>query len=119
MALLGTIASRGILVGLGLATSILVARGLGPQGRGEFAVAITVAAVGVQLANVGLHTASAWTVSKDQALLGRLIGNGLLVSAAVGGAFALVVAVFLALLPALVPLEGPMLALALISIPSG
>jgi O-antigen/teichoic acid export membrane protein len=115
----GTIASRGLLVGIGLVTSILLARGLGAAGRGEFAVATAVASIGVQLASVGVHTSSSWSVARDRTQLGPLLSNGLLVSAAVGGLVALMASLVTAAVPSLVPLPTALLVLALASVPVG
>src|SRR4029453_16738386 len=50
-----TFASRLILVGFGVASSVLTARYLGPAGRGSLATPPALAGIGLQLGNLGLH----------------------------------------------------------------
>jgi O-antigen/teichoic acid export membrane protein len=113
-----TYATQILVVGLGLANSIVVTRILGPDGRGLFAVANTIAAIGVQLANLGLHSSNTYHVSRDTKTLPLLIGNSLMVSIC-SGALALAAFVFFRERPELAPLGGPLLALALLAIPVG
>ena len=80
-----TFATRIVLVGLGLATTVVVARSLGPEGRGLYAVALTIATLGVQLGNLGLHASNTYFVAKDRSLLSGLIGNTLVVTLGLGG----------------------------------
>lgn len=114
-----TIATRVLLVAIGLATTILVARTLGPVGRGEYAVAVTIAAVAVQVGNLGLHTSSSWRVARDPGALNTLLANGLLMSIVVGAALAagIWLATQTVLSPA--PLPAELLLLSLASIPLG
>jgi antigen flippase len=116
---LGTLLSRAVLVGLTLLGSVIVARALGPAGRGDYSVAVTVAAIGVQLANLGLHTSSSWAVAREPALRGRLLANGMLSGLVIGTAVALVLWIVSLIAPNASPLPGPMLWLALASIPVG
>jgi antigen flippase len=115
----GTLASRAALVALGLISSVIVARALGPAGRGEYSVAVTVAAIGVQLATLGLHTSSAWAVAREPALRGRLLANGALTGLVTGTAVAVVFGVVSLLVPAASSLPPVMLGLALAAIPIG
>jgi O-antigen/teichoic acid export membrane protein len=84
----GTYASRIVVVFAGLAMTVVVARTLGPEGRGLYASAAAVAAIGVQLGSLGLHSANAYQVARDRSLLPVLIGNSLGVSIAFGSAIA-------------------------------
>jgi O-antigen/teichoic acid export membrane protein len=103
---------------LGFVNSILVTRLLGAEGRGMFAVAMTVAAVGVQLSNLGLHSSNTYRVARDVRLLPVLVANSLAVSGFAGLA-ALLAHLLLRWRPDLAPLEDPLLALALLAIPLG
>jgi len=103
---------------LGFVNSILVVRLLGPAGRGEFAVAATLAAVGVQLSNLGLHSSNTYHASRDRTALPVLVGNSLLVSG-VAGLAALAAYLVLKSWSSLAPVEGPLLALMLFAIPLG
>lgn len=103
---------------LGFVNSILVTRLLGPGGRGAFAVAVTVAAVGVQLSNLGLHSSNTYRVARDVRLLPVLVANSLAVSG-LAGLVVLVAHLLLRWRPDLAPVEDPLLALALVAIPLG
>ena len=106
------------VVVIGLANSILVTRLLGPEGRGMFAVAATLAAVGVQLGNLGLHASNTYNVARNIELLPVLVGNSLVVSGMAGLAAG---AVYLALQwhADLAPVGNTLLALTLVAVPLG
>ena len=114
---LETYAVRLFVVAITFATAVVVTRQLGPSGRGFYAVAVTIGAIGAQFGNMGLHASNMYYVAKDRALLPALTGNTLAVSllasipTALGG-FALV------LWPKLAPIHGTLLLLALASVPS-
>jgi O-antigen/teichoic acid export membrane protein len=112
-----TYLTRILLVGVGFAVTVIVSRALGPSGRGLFAVATAVAAIGVQFGNIGLHASNTYYVAKDGALLPVLIGNTLVVSFGIGGTAALVGWMLDATWPQLLPVHGTLLLLALGSIP--
>jgi O-antigen/teichoic acid export membrane protein len=114
-----TFATRLVLLGTALLTAIMVARALGPEGRGLYAVAAAIAAVGVQLGNLGLHASNTYYVAKDQKILPALIGNSLLVSLVFGVSAAGVGWIVLLKWPNLVPVPGELLVLALLWIPVG
>src|SRR6267154_5379803 len=111
-----TYATRMLLIAIGLATTMFVSRTLGPSGRGLFAVATAIAAIGVQFGNFGLHASNTYYVAKDRELLPVLIGNTLIVGLGIGGMAALLAWILAAMWPKLAPLHGPLLALALASI---
>jgi O-antigen/teichoic acid export membrane protein len=114
-----TFVTRILMIGIGLVTSVIVTRILGPEGRGLYAVAAAVGAIGVQSGNLGLHASNTYYVAKDRELLAPLLGNSLLVSFVFGGlGVALAWAVFY-LWPALAPVHGLLLLLALVWIPLG
>ncbi len=106
------------VVVLGFVNSVLVTRLLGPQGRGLFAVAITLTGVGVQVANLGLHSSNTYRVARDGRLLPVLVANSLAVSA-FSGLIALAAYLVFRLRPELAPLADPLLALALFAVPLG
>jgi len=114
-----TYATRMLLIAIGLATTVVISRTLGPSGRGLFAVATAIAAIGVQFGNFGLHASNTYYVAKDRELLPVLIGNTLIVGLGIGGMAALLAWILAAMWPKLAPLHGPLLALALASIPFG
>jgi O-antigen/teichoic acid export membrane protein len=102
---------------LSLISSIVIARTLGTSGRGLFAVAVVFAAVATQFLNLGLHASNTWAVSRDPSTIGVLLANSLLVSVALGGLAILVLGGIGLIQPELLPVSGPMLVLALLSIP--
>jgi O-antigen/teichoic acid export membrane protein len=77
---------------LGLVTAVAVSRALGPAGRGEFAAAMALAAMGMQIGNLGFPSSNTYFVSKEPGLLPVLLGNSLLIAGAIGSALALVFA---------------------------
>ena len=114
-----TFATRILLIGMGLVTSVLVARILGPEGRGLYAVAMAVGAIGVQFGNLGLHASNTYYVARERSLLPALIGNTLLVSFVVGGSGSVLAWIVFSLRPELAPVHGLLLALSLLWIPFG
>jgi len=114
-----TYATRILLIAIGLATTVVVSRTLGPSGRGLFAVAAAIGAIGIQFGNFGLHASNTYYVAKNRELLPVLIGNTLIVSLGIGGIAALLGCCLAAMWPKLAPLHGTLLLLALASIPFG
>lgn len=114
-----TIGTRGIVMALGFAMSVVVARILGPEGRGLFFVATTVGAVGVQFGNLGLHASNTYFVAKDPTLLPKLLGNSLVIGLLIGLLISTVLFLSFQLVPSLAPLTGNLLNLALLWIPVG
>lgn len=115
---LETYGTRVLVLLVTFATAVVIARELGPTGRGLYAVAATLGAIGAQFGNLGLHASNIYYVAKDRALLPALIGNTLavvlvscLVAALSGMAF-----VFW---PKGSPLHGTILVLALAWVPFG
>lgn len=114
-----TFVTRILLIGIGLITSVIVARILGPEGRGLYAVAVTIGAMGVQFGNLGLHASNTYYVAQRPSLLGLLMGNALVASFGAGGLGSIVLLGILCTWPHLVQIEGTLLLLALSSIPFG
>ena len=110
--------TRVLVVAVTFATAVVIARELGPSGRGFYAVAAAVGAIGVQFSNLGLHLSNTYYVAKDRALLPVLIGNTLAVIIAACFVTALS-GIGLVLLPKLSPIHGALLLLALASVPIG
>lgn len=109
--------TRILLIGIGFLTTVIVSRELGPAGRGLFAVAAAITAIGVQFGNLGLQASNTYYVAKDRELLPVLVGNTLAVSFGGGGVVALVGWILDMKWPQLVPLHGFLLILALGWIP--
>lgn len=114
-----TLATRVLLLPLGVLSSVIVTRALGPEGRGELAVATTLAALAVQFSNFGLHTSNTFVVARRPELLGAVTGNALAASATLGTLMALALWAIASLLPRLAPVDGRLLALCLLWVPLG
>jgi len=114
-----TFLTRILLIGIGLITSVIVARTLGPEGRGLYAVAATIAAIGMQFGNLGLHASNTYYVAQRPELLPSLMGNALVASFGAGSLGSIAVLGILSKWPNLVQIYGPLLILALASIPFG
>ncbi len=114
-----TFVARVLLIGIGLITSVIVARILGPEGRGLYAVAAAVSAIGVQFGNLGLHASNIYYVAKDRSLLPGLVGNTLVVSFVFGGVGAFAAWILFSFWPDLAPVNGFLLIIALIWVPFG
>ena len=61
---------------IGLVTGILVARFLGPEGRGELAAVVVWVSMIAYLGNLGLPAASAYAAARDPGRVRTLMGNG-------------------------------------------
>jgi O-antigen/teichoic acid export membrane protein len=114
-----TYATRVMLMGVTLLTTIVVARFLGPEGRGLYAVAAALGSLGVQFGNLGLHTANVYYASRAPEHLPSLIGNSLLIGLGGGTVLAALGAVLVWLVPNLISLHGSILVLGLLWVPLG
>jgi O-antigen/teichoic acid export membrane protein/2-polyprenyl-3-methyl-5-hydroxy-6-metoxy-1,4-benzoquinol methylase len=114
-----TFATRIVLLCIALAVTVIVSRILGPQGRGLYAVAVAVGAVGVQIGNLGIHASNTYFVARDRSLLPLLIGNALTIGFLFGGLGAALGWVLFVRWPSLAPVHGGLLLLALLSVPFG
>jgi O-antigen/teichoic acid export membrane protein len=110
--------TRMLVVAVTFATAVVIARELGPTGRGFYAVAAAVGAIGVQFSNLGLHLSNTYYVARDRALLPALIGNTLAVVCVVC-VFTVLAGVGFVFWPNLSPVHGALLLLALASVPVG
>ena len=66
-----------IALAIGFVTSIVVARLLGPDGRGLLGVASSIAAVSVAIGSLGIPIAISYYASRRPRLMSELIGNAL------------------------------------------
>jgi O-antigen/teichoic acid export membrane protein len=89
-----TSATRVTVLIVGLGSTVALARGLGPTGRGVYALAMTLATLGVVVLNLGFHTANTYFASREPESLPVLVSNTFVRAAAVGAlGLSLVVAV--------------------------
>jgi len=112
-----TFAARLLLLTMSLVSGVIIARTLGPSGRGEYAVASAVAAIGAQFAMLGMHASNTYYLARDKSKLSALLGNSLAVSWLAGGAIGGGVMLFFSLTEGLLPLHGGLLLLAALAVP--
>lgn len=84
-----TIANRGVMIALATLTSVLVARGLGPEARGDYAYVTSMIAIISQFGLLGMHSANVVFASKSPEKAPNLFANSFLV----GGGVSLVAGV--------------------------
>jgi O-antigen/teichoic acid export membrane protein len=81
-----TLATRIALVLVGLVTSVIMARALGPEGRGLFSLAVVASMMVFYATNLGVGAASGYYLGRKKTPLAVLAGNLLSISAVVGAA---------------------------------
>ena len=96
-----TYGSRLVVIAIGFFVGVVSARGLGPAGRGLYAVAATTTVTIVQIANMGLSSAILYFVSRRR----RRAGNALFLAWG-GGAVVLVLTILTERLLSLAGLSG-------------
>jgi O-antigen/teichoic acid export membrane protein len=84
-------------------TSVIVARSLGPTGKGALAVLNVLSGLAVQMGNFGLHAATTYFAARDAGALPRIAWVSLFLAPAIGAILALGMGGLLALVPSLVP----------------
>ncbi|TLD41830.1 MAG: Membrane protein [Candidatus Jettenia ecosi] len=114
-----TFATQVLQVCISLLTTVLVARALGPEGRGLYAVASAISAMGVQFGNLGLHASNTYYVAKNRELLPSLLGNTIAVSFVFGSFVIGLIWLIFSLWPTAQPVHGLLLIMALAWIPFG
>lgn len=81
------IAARILAIGGSFGVAILTARMLGPVDRGRYYYIITLAAVGMQFASLGIHASNTYLVARTPSLLPQIMANTVWI-ALLGGALA-------------------------------
>jgi O-antigen/teichoic acid export membrane protein len=114
-----TLSTRILLIFFSIVTSIIIARTLGPEGRGLYAIALTVSMLGIQFSNLGLHSSNTFYIARNHNLLSPLLGNSILVSFSFGGLISIILGAFFYWVPEIAPVTNTILYLALIWIPVG
>jgi O-antigen/teichoic acid export membrane protein len=83
-AVIGTFGARLLAILFSTLTSIVVARVLGPAGRGDYFLAVSLVGLALQLGALGLHSSNVYLVSADRTRLAPLAANSLVVSLVIG-----------------------------------
>ncbi len=79
-----TLATKVLLTGVGLISSIVIARYLGPYGKGVLTVLTAITGIALQFGNFGLHASNTYFVAKDRLLLPNVITNTTWLSIVIG-----------------------------------
>jgi O-antigen/teichoic acid export membrane protein len=112
--------TRVLVIAIGMLFMVIVARVLGPEGRGLYAIIVTIVAIAVQLCNFGLHVSSVYFVSREGTLLlPSLIGNAIAVTIVVSIPVACLLYGLSLFAQQVVPLDGIILALVVLAVPAG
>lgn len=100
--------------------SIVVARYIGPAGKGILAVLGVIAGLAMQMGNLGLHAATAHFAAREAGALARIAWASLLLAPAIGVGLIAALGTLASLLPALVPnVPWLLLTLTLLTLPFG
>jgi antigen flippase len=83
-AVTGTIAARMVILVTGLIASIITARALGPDGRGQYYAIMTLAALVSQFGNLGLSSSNTFLAAREPRLSWPLMQNGLWLCSTLG-----------------------------------
>ncbi|MDE2376697.1 oligosaccharide flippase family protein [Bradyrhizobium sp.] len=86
--------ARGLAILGSFGVAILTARMLGPVDRGRYYYIVTLAAVGVQIASLGIHSSNTYLIARTPALLAQIMANTLWIAVVGGVAAAAGVLVF-------------------------
>ncbi len=90
-----TTAVRIFIMLLGFLATVVTARYLGPQGRGDYYFITTLAGLIAQFSNLGLQSSNTYFVARDRSLFGSLFANSFWVSVLIGAGSAAAIALFL------------------------
>jgi len=88
------LANNILLLAVSLFSGVLIARGLGPEGKGLYAIALLFPTLLAGLGSLGLNYAGIYFLNKEPENRPYLAGSSLLYSAAAGTLLSLLVAVF-------------------------
>ncbi|HSZ15145.1 MAG TPA: polysaccharide biosynthesis C-terminal domain-containing protein [Solirubrobacteraceae bacterium] len=103
---------------LGAATTVIVARSLGPAGRGSLASVYALTTLLAQLGTFGIASANPYFAGREPQLIGHVAGNSLWLAGALGPAMAAVgIAVKLLAPGALADVSWPELSVAMLAVP--
>jgi len=76
--------SKVLMIVISLLTTIIIARVLGPSGKGVFAALGAVTGIALQFGNLGLHGANTYFSAKDKSKAASLVGNSFWLSLIIG-----------------------------------
>lgn len=96
-----TLLLRVLLSGVAIGASVLISRGLGPEGRGQYYLPIVAAATMVAICKLGLEQANVFLLGTRDLSVDRLSGQNGLVAFAMGGLGLVLLLLSPSVLPAL------------------
>lgn len=99
-----TFLAKAVTYGLAFASTVIVARALGPTGRGAVAVALTLGTILVQLGSAGFISGFAYYVAGGKSTPAQAVRQALLLTIAIGGGLAVGVISLRAVAPNIVGL---------------
>jgi len=79
-----TLASKGVLIAIGLVSNIIITRSLGPERLGVYALVMTLIMLGIQFGHLGMHSSNTYFVAKDRSVWGQLVVNSLVIACVSG-----------------------------------
>jgi O-antigen/teichoic acid export membrane protein len=89
-----TVVTRLVVLASGFALSILTARGLGVEGRGQYYALVTLGTILAQFGNLGLSSSNTFLAARDRSQSWPLMVNSVWVAGALGLLVAILVALF-------------------------
>lgn len=114
-----TFAARITYIFLSIISSIIVARALGPVGKGVFAVLAAIVGIALQFGNFGLHASNIYFVSREKNKISQISGNSLWVGIIGGSVIAVLAYLISTAFPNLLlgKIQPVLLLIMLISVP--
>lgn len=91
---LPTLGARGFVIVCGLASSIITAKVLGPEGRGSYFYIVTLAQLATQIGNLGLASSNTYVVAQNRTAAGALAANSFWIALVLGGVATLLTVAF-------------------------
>ncbi len=88
-----TLIGKIILLFIGIISSIIVARYLGPSGKGIFAVLGVISGIALQFGNLGIPAANIYFIGKEKNLLSQITANSFFFG--IGGGIVVAIVVYL------------------------
>ena len=111
--------SKILIMSIALGTHIILARYLGPIGRGEYTAAVAVIILGIQLSSLGFPAANVYYSAKNPKLVSSLLGNSIIFSLILGCVSSLVIYILLLIWPDFKAITNNYLIWVMLAIPFG
>lgn len=86
--------ARGFVIVCGIASSIITAKVLGPEGRGSYFYIVTLAQLATQIGNLGLASSNTYVAAQNRNSAGALEANSFWIALTLGGIATIVTVAF-------------------------